>query len=107
MSDLTIKTDLKVLTLKEFCASKGFTQLAPSVRVNENGYPFITFIDANNVAENVYFSKAASQAVAAGTPIDKAMLSVYQIGVTTNADGAERMKLITNSDRVDISSLLD
>jgi hypothetical protein len=108
MTQLTeTKQTLKVLTLKEFCASKGFVQLAPVVRTNENGYPFITFIDSANKAENVYFSRNAAQAVAAGTPVDKAMLSVYQIGVTTNAEGAERMKLITNSDRVDISSLLD
>ena len=108
MSNLTeIKQALKVLTLREFCALKGFVQLAPVVRVNDNGYPFITFIDAANKAENVYFSKSASAGVAAGTPVDKAMLSVYQIGVTINAAGEERMKLITNSDRVDIMSLLD
>ena len=98
---------LVAMTVKEFVAKKGFTQIVPVVRVNENGYPYITFIDGANKAENIYFSKAASKAVTAGTPVDKAMLSVYQIGMTTNAAGEERIKLISNSERVDISSLLD
>lgn len=105
--EITAKQALVVQSIKDFCKSKGFTQIVPSVRVNENGYPYITFIDAKNIAENIYFSKSASQAVTAGTPVDKAMLSVYQIGVTTNAAGEERIKLISNSDRVDLSSLLD
>lgn len=108
MSNLTeTKSNLKVLTLKEFAAKKAFVQIVPVVRVNTSGYPYVTFVDAKNVAENIYFSKAASKAVAAGTPVDKAMLTVYQIGITTNAAGEERIKLITNSERVDISSLLD
>lgn len=98
---------LVAMTIKEFVAKKGFTQIVPVVRVNENGYPYITFIDSTNKAENIYFSKAASQAVGAGTPVDKTMLGVYQIGMTTNAAGEERIKLISNSDRVDLSSLLD
>lgn len=100
------KSDLVVMTIKEYCESKGFKQIVPAVRVNTNGYPFITFIDGNNEAENVYFSKAAANAVNAGTPVTKDMLKIYQIGVTTNAEGEERVKLITNSDRVDLSELL-
>ena len=45
--------------------------------------------------------------VGAGQPVTKEMLSVYQIGITTNAAGEERIKLISNSDRVDVGSLLD
>lgn len=100
-------TNLKVESIKDFAKSKGFMQLAPAVRINTNGYPFITFIDSNNVAENIYFSKSASEAVAEGTPVDKALLSRHQIGITTNAEGQERIKLISNSERVDLFSLLD
>jgi len=105
--NLEVKPVLKTLTVKELCASKNFTSLAPVVRTNENGYPYITFIDKDNKAENIYFSKAAAQGVGAGQPVTKEMLSVYQIGITINAAGEERIKLISNSDRVDISSLLD
>jgi len=107
MAELATKQNLKTLTVKELCAQKNFVSVAPSVRINENGYPFITFIDKDNKAENVYFSKAASEQVAEGTIVDKALLSKHQIGITTNAAGEERIKLISNSDRVDISSLLD
>lgn len=100
-------TNLKVESIKDFAKSKGFMQLAPAVRINTNGYPFITFIDSNNVAENIYFSKAAAEQVDEGTPVDKTLLSRHQIGITKNADGEERVKLISNSERVDLFSLLE
>ena len=100
-------TELKVESIKDFAKSKGFMQLAPAVRINTNGYPFITFIDSNNVAENIYFSKSAAEQVAEGTPVDKSLLARHQIGITTNAEGEERIKLISNSERVDLFSLLD
>jgi len=99
------QTELITMTVKEFTVDKGFTQIVPVVRTNVNGYPYLTFITEANVAENVYFSKAASVALAAGQPVTKEMLSVYQIGITHNAAGEERFKLITNSDRIDISEL--
>lgn len=101
------KTNLKVESIKDFAKSKGFMQLAPAVRINTNGYPFITFIDSNNVAENIYFSKAAAEAVAEGTPVDKSLLARHQIGITKNEAGEERIKLISNSERVDLFSLLE
>ena len=97
---------MKVLSIKEFVAEKGFTQLAPTVRTNTNGYPFLTFINAKNEAENVYFSRKAAQAINAGTPVTKDMLATYQIGFTTNEAGEERIKLISNSARVELSDLL-
>jgi hypothetical protein len=100
-------TNLKAMSIKDFAKSKGFMQLAPAVRINTNGYPFITFINEKNEAENIYFSKSAAEQVAEGTPVDKALLSRHQIGITTNAEGEERIKLISNSERVDLFSLLD
>ena len=98
---------LVVQTLKEFCVSRGFTQFAPSVRVNTNGYPFVTFIDKDNKAENIYFSKASSKGVDAGVVVNKALFAGFQIGLTTNAQGESRVKLISNSERVDVNSLWD
>ena len=100
-------TNLKVESIKDFAKSKGFMQLAPAVRINTNGYPFITFINEKNEAENIYFSKSAAEQVAEGTPVDKSLLARHQIGITTNAEGEERIKLISNSERVDLFSLLD
>lgn len=94
-------------TIKEFCSNKGFVQLGKSVRTNTNGYPFITFIDKDNKAENVYFSKSASQSVGAGQLVTKDLLSTLQVATTQNAEGQVRIKLISNSERLDISSLLD
>jgi len=58
-----------VETIKGFAKSKGFVQISPAIRTNVNGYPFITFINAKNEAENVYFSKNSAKAVGAGQPV--------------------------------------
>jgi len=96
---------MQVQTIKDFCKSKGFTQVAPSVRENTNKYPFITFIDKDNKAENIYFSKAGAKQVAVGTPVDKALLTTFQIGYATNEQGEVRIKLISNSERLELADL--
>ena len=103
--ELVQKDALVVSTIKEFAVQKGFTTVAPSVRVNTNGYPFITFIDDKNVAENVYFSKAAAAKVDAGQVVDKALMSQHQIALTRNEAGEERVKLISNSERIALDEL--
>ena len=106
---LTLKKSeiLRTTTIKEFAASRKFVQINPSVRENESRYPFITFITADNKAENVYFSKEAAKKVTSGTAVDKQMLSTHQIGFTVNALGEERIKLISNSTRITLSDLFD
>lgn len=96
---------MEVQTIKEFAKAKGFVQLALQVRTNTNGYPYITFINAENVAENVYFSKDAGAKVTAGQIIDAAMVTTHQIGLATNAAGEVRYKIIGNSDRIDLTDL--
>lgn len=98
---------MKVSTIKDYCKSKGFKQIAPTVRVNTNGYPFITFIDAINVAENIYFSRNAANDNPAGKTVTKDMLTTYQIGIIENANKEVRIKLISNSDRLELSTLWD
>ena len=105
MSETATKA-LVVSSIKDFAKQKGFVQLVPSVRVNMNGYPFVTFIDGDNKSENIYFSKKAAQGVTAGTPVSKEMIGNYQIAITENEEGEERIKLISNSDRVNIADLL-
>ena len=92
-------------TIKEFVAKHNFTSVVPVVRTNTNGYPFVTFITEDNKAENVYFSKSASEQVDNGTPVNKDMLAKYQIGYTTNEAGEKRIKLISNSERVGLADM--
>ena len=98
---------LKVTPVKDFCKSKGFVEIVPVIRENNNGYPFITFITKGNVAENVYFSKTSSSFVSAGQVIDLGFVTQYQIGTTTNANGETRTKLVSNSNRLSLADLLD
>lgn len=95
------------MSVNEFAKSKGFVQIASSVRKNTNGYPFVTFINKENVAENVYFSKRASGAVTENAPVTKDMLKALQVALVKNEAGEERIKLISNSERLELSALLD
>ncbi len=82
------------VSVKTFCKDKGFVSVAKAVRTNKvNGYPFVTFIDSNNQAENIYFSKKASQDVTEGEIVDMSFLKKFEIFETTNAQGEIRMKL--------------
>lgn len=81
------------ISVKSFCKDKGFVSVAKCVRVNSNGYPYITFINSLNEAENVYFSKKASQDVTEGELVDMNFLKKFEVFETTNAQGETRMKL--------------
>jgi hypothetical protein len=102
-----MKTELKTLSIAEFVKSKGFVEINNTIKLNSNGYPFVTFINADNVAENVYFSKAASANVKQDEELNIEMLNNYRIANTTNADGEVRTKLVSvNSKRINLASLL-
>lgn len=94
LSNTEIVNELKTITVKEFMMSKGFVSINKKVGVNTNGYHYITFINANNEAENVYFSKSESANVSAGTEIVKGFFDNLQIAETTNADGELRTKIV-------------
>lgn len=47
-------------SVKDFCSDHGITTVT-KVRVNTNGYPFITFINESSEAENIYFSKSLAE----------------------------------------------
>lgn len=98
---------MNTLSVKEFVKSKNFVSIVPSIRTNTNGYPYLTFIDKDNKAENIYFSKASSENLADGVVVNKDFLSTFQVAVTLNADNQERIKLVSNSNRVSLDMLLD
>jgi hypothetical protein len=85
---------MTTISIQEFAQSKGFVQINKAVAVNTNGYPFLTFINKDNVAENVYFSKGSSAEVGAGQVVDKDFLSNYEIAETINVDKEVRTKLV-------------
>jgi hypothetical protein len=94
---------MKTLSLKEFMQEKSFAQVIPVVRTNSNGYPFLTFTNSSNEAENVYFSK--SMMLDAGK-VDIDFLRSLKACNTVNAAGESRWKLTDSAgSRVDMSAL--
>ena len=85
----------------------GFTQVVNHVRVNANGFLFLTFISAANVAENVYFSKAATEQFAEGQVVAKGFFSNLMIWEGTNAAGEQRTKIALKGEslRIDLEDL--
>ena len=91
-----VTNDLKVITVKQFCAENNFVQVNNEVKTNVNGYPFVTFINKDNKAENIYFSKEESLNHKDGDPISVSdgFFDELQIAYTKNAEGEERIKLV-------------
>jgi hypothetical protein len=52
--------------IREFVDAEGYQEVNKEVRTNTNGYPFVTFINAENEAENIYFSKEQAKLVHEG-----------------------------------------
>jgi hypothetical protein len=85
---------MQVITVQEFCATNKVSALS-SVRVNENGYPFLTLLspEFEGGAQNIYFSKSVAMQVKVGTTPKELGLKDYVIATTTNAAGETRLKL--------------
>ena len=92
-------------TLSQWCQDTGVTAIGKAVRENTNGYLFITFL-RGSTAENLYFSKAASQKVAAGEETTPLLEELYVVH-TQNALGEPRVKLSLGgeSNYIDVASL--
>ena len=105
----TNNTALETTSVKDFMLGNGFTQVCKQVRVNTNGYPFVTFMDATNTAHNIYFSKKAASSFEEGAAIEKGFFDNLLIAFTTNAEGEGRIRLCMkgegNSQRLDLADL--
>lgn len=99
-----VQTPLITQSVQEFMKEKGFTSVNRTVRENKSKYPYITFLKANNEAENIYFSKNSAVGMTEGVAIGKGFFEPFAIGITTNADGELRTKLVSVS-RLDASDL--
>lgn len=104
-----ITNPLTVISVKDFMKANNFTQVHNEVRQNSNGYPFVTFINGKNEAENIYFSKEAAKLPSAklGTPIAKGYFNDFSIAETKNEAGETRIKLVRagSSSRLDMDDL--
>lgn len=102
----TTKTAPQTISLKQFCSDKGFTQIThQNIRANASGYPYITFVTKDNVADNVYLTKNTAAKVAEGDPINKDLLKGLSAVFVEYTDGREpQWKLTTGaeSQRIDL-----
>ena len=87
-------TEMKTQTVKQFATSNGYVSINKAVAENTNGYPFLTFINEKNEAENIYFASTIAKEYPAGTVITKEHFAKLQIGETYNSKGELRVKLI-------------
>jgi hypothetical protein len=79
-----------MMDVKSFCKKMGFTAFNKTVNTNVNGYPFITFlsnVDGKNIAQNVYFSKRASELVDEGSAVDRSLFEQLQAREIVYTDG--------------------
>ena len=87
-------------------ADKSFSQVIPVVRKNSNGYPFLTFTNTNNEAENIYFSKSMLEVLKDKEKVDIDFLRALKACETVNAAGESRWKLTDSAgSRIDLTSL--
>lgn len=93
-----MESTLVTSTVKDFMTQNGFTQVVRIVKESQNHYPFVTFITADNKAENVYFSKNASKLVSAGVEIVKGFFDKFSIANIENAAGEKRIKLVSQGE---------
>lgn len=102
--ETTQSKPLTVVSVKEWAKANGFVQMNPTIKTNEKGYPFVTFINKENKAENVYFSKKASVGLKSGDDAI-ALVKSHNIAHTLNAAGEKRTKLVGTGERVDLDGL--
>ena len=84
------------INIVKFCTEEEIVNIVPTVRVNENGYKFLTFvreIDGENKSENIYMSKATAEQFEVGQDFSKEELKKFSVCHTTNANGEPRTKL--------------
>ena len=94
-------------TFKSFCQAEGITAIHKSIRVNTNGYPFVTVLRGSE-AENIYFSKKASAEVAEGQSVKSIAKDLFT-NVAVNQAGESRTKLsfAGNSSYDDIDDMFE
>ena len=100
-----MNTSIIRTSFKDFCKAEGVTAIHNAVRVNQNGYFYITVL-RGSVAENIYFSKKASAEVSEGVSV-KSIAYLLFTNSAVNAQGETRIKLsfAGNSSYLDIDDM--
>lgn len=99
---------LNMYSVKDFCNSNNLVEVAKKIRANSNGYLFITFIDSNNKALNIYLSRRLCEVYSEGGVIAKGFFNDKVIVETLNEEGETRLKLsypVKDSQRYNLSEL--
>ena len=86
-----------IITVQQFMKEQGYVSIHKTVRKNQEGLPYLTFIKVDNVAHNIYFSKEAGQDKQAGQLIYKGFFDKLNVAEVTNAAGEVRMKIVDES----------
>jgi hypothetical protein len=89
---------------------KGLVKTISTLRLNSNGYPFITLLNKQNRAANLYFGKNSSQSVldtfGEGANVIE-LLKHAQVVMTENANGEVRYKISTSGNYESEASIAD
>ena len=94
-------------SIKDWVSDNNIIHVNKEIGWNENGYPFVTFINDQNVAENVYFSKKQAEKLNKGDVLVKGFFNDKMMTLTTNAEGEKRLKISSKSEnRLDIGDIL-
>lgn len=111
---------MRTVTFAQGVQELGFTQVVgPAdkalVRHNKNGYPFVTFVNPANEAENIYFSKPAAEVVEELATVDEEGRKVipmqelvkFNLGLVEYDDEREdQWKLTSKGERVELADFL-
>lgn len=102
------KTELITKSVQQFMEDEGYISVVNVVRQNANGYLYITFMDADNVAENIYFSQAASELVEVDDEIANGFFSPFSMSYVTYTDGREprwKISSANGGNRISVADL--
>lgn len=108
VNNVQTSKELDSTSIKQFCLDNDFVQIGTKIRANVNDYLYLTFINSENEALNVYFSVNASDEVEEGQDVTGELLNSLQVFYVTNSQGDSRVKLgFKSSKRLNIFELLD
>lgn len=93
----------RTISVQQFMSEFSFVSIIPQIRRNANTYAFITFMNADNVATNIYFSVGAAALLTDTTVVNKEFLEGHTVTIYPTPDGEERIKLSRKGDSLRIS----
>lgn len=98
---------MNTISVNQFVAVNAIVEVSKKVRANSNGYLYVTFIDSDNKAINVYLSKSLCEEHSEDEAIVKGFFKEMLIAEVQNSEGEQRIKLVhKESQRLDISDIL-